>query len=231
MDAEAVEEPARLAGLEAGHPGDRQAAGVPGDPDDRGVPAGRPGAGLGPASVTARLRPRSRSTRRSAPLASYLRPGRRPPGRDRVLVALERAVRRDLRAEAEAVQQERHPAQRVGDAGQPLDQRGDPGQGPPLVLLPAVGRRAGLQRGAQLRDLLLVQLAGVPAGAFRGQRRFAAGLPGAPPLVDRLRADPQRTRDLPGVRRRARTSPRPAAAPARGGTGPPRSARRHPHTS
>ena len=41
--------------------------------------------------------------------------------------------------------------------------------------------------------------AGVPAGALRGQRRLAAGPPGPPPLVDRLRAHPQRLRDLPGV--------------------------------
>ena len=45
VDAEAVEEPSRPAGLHAGHARDRQAAGVPGDPDDGGVPAGRPGAG------------------------------------------------------------------------------------------------------------------------------------------------------------------------------------------
>jgi hypothetical protein len=45
VDAEAVEEPSRPPGLEAGHPGDRQPAGVPGNPHDGGVPAGRPGAG------------------------------------------------------------------------------------------------------------------------------------------------------------------------------------------
>jgi hypothetical protein len=36
-------------------------------------------------------------------------------------------------------------------------------------------------------------------GALRGQGPLAAGLPGAPPLVNRLRADPQRTGDLPGL--------------------------------
>ena len=45
VDPEAVEEPARPAGLEAGQTPDRQAAGVAGDPGHGGAPAGRPGAG------------------------------------------------------------------------------------------------------------------------------------------------------------------------------------------
>ena len=45
VDAEPVEEPARPAGLQAGHARDRQASGVPGDPDHGGAAAGRPGAG------------------------------------------------------------------------------------------------------------------------------------------------------------------------------------------
>ena len=71
--------------------------------------------GLSPPSRndSASRRTRRRSTRRSAPLAAYLRPGGGPPGGDGVLAALEGAVRGDLPAEAEVVQQERHPAQRV----------------------------------------------------------------------------------------------------------------------
>ena len=57
---------------------------------------------------------RSRSTRRSAPLASCLGPGHRPPLGDRGLVPFHRAVNRDLGRVADPVQQERHPAQRVG---------------------------------------------------------------------------------------------------------------------
>ena len=46
VNVDAVEEPARPAGLEAGHPSDRQAPGVAGHPGHRGAAAGRPGAGL-----------------------------------------------------------------------------------------------------------------------------------------------------------------------------------------
>ena len=54
---------------------------------------------------------------------------------------------RDLRGVPEAVQQVRSAPQRVPDMEQPGDQRGDPGQGPPLVLIPPPGDRAGVQRG------------------------------------------------------------------------------------
>ena len=43
------------------------------------------------------------------------------------------------------------------------DQRRDPGQRPPLVLNPAIGGTARIQRGAQPRQLLLIQLAAGPA--------------------------------------------------------------------
>ena len=50
-------------------------------------------------AVPGRTRPRSRSTPRSPPLASYLRPGLAPPGGDRILVPLSGPVHRNLRAE------------------------------------------------------------------------------------------------------------------------------------
>jgi len=46
VDMDAVEEPARPAGLQAGHARDRQAAGVAGDPGHGRAAAARPGAGL-----------------------------------------------------------------------------------------------------------------------------------------------------------------------------------------
>jgi hypothetical protein len=72
-----------------------------------------------------------------------------------------RPVHRDLRGEAEAVQQVRRPAQRVPDMEQQADQRGDPAQRPPLVLIPAPQRRAALQRSPQLRPAA-PRSAGIP---------------------------------------------------------------------
>jgi hypothetical protein len=95
-----------------------------------------------PAQPPARPRRRSTHTPRSPPLASYLRPGPGPPGGDRRLIPLRRPVYRDLRAEPHPVQQVRRAPQRVPKVEQPRDQRRDPGQRPPLVLVPAVGRRA-----------------------------------------------------------------------------------------
>ena len=102
--------------------------------------------------------------------------------------------------EPHPVQQVGHAPQRVGHAEQAGGQRRDPGQRPPLVLVPAEGGRAGIQRRTEPGELVLVQLAGAPAGPLRRQRRLAAGPPGAPPLVHRLRAHPQGPGDLPGVR-------------------------------
>ena len=87
----------------------RRASGTPGPPptparspcrtrgrpgSGRGAPRSGPSAGAG----SARPRPRSTHTPRSPPLASHLRPGHRPPRRDRVLVALRGPVHRHLRA-------------------------------------------------------------------------------------------------------------------------------------
>lgn len=65
------------------------------------------------------------------------------------------------------------------------------GQGPPLVLGPAVRCRPGLQRGAQLLELSFIQPARAPVRSPGGQGLLPAGPPGAAPLVRRLRADPQ----------------------------------------
>src|SRR5450755_553164 len=82
---------------------------------------------------------------------------------------------------------------------QPAEQRGDPGQGPPLVLGPAPGGRAALQRRAQLLRLRRRQAAHRPARPARGQRGLAPRTPAPPPLVRRLRADPQPPRHLHGA--------------------------------
>ena len=129
--------------------------------------------------------------RRSAPLASCLGPGHRPPLRDRGLVALDGPVDRDLGRVAEAVQRERHPPRRAGDPEQAVGQRRRAGQGPALVLVPAVRGRARLQRCAQLRELGLVAPARAPTGPLGGEGPLPADPPGAAPLVHRLRADPQ----------------------------------------
>jgi hypothetical protein len=92
----------------------------------------------------------------SPPLASYLGPGLGPPRGDRVLVALRGPVGGDLRAEPDPVQQVRGAAQRVTDVEQPPDQRGHPGQRPPLVFLPAVSCQPGVQRGPQPGQLSFV---------------------------------------------------------------------------
>ena len=76
-------------------------------------------------------------TPRSPPLASKLHSGPPPARRRSPLVALGRAVRGDLRGEPDPVQQVRRAPQRVADVEQPPDQRGDPLQGPPLVLGPS----------------------------------------------------------------------------------------------
>ena len=64
-----------------------------------------------------------------------------------------RPVDGHLRGEPEAVQQIGGAARRVPDVEQPPDQRGDAVQGPALVLAPAPGGRAPLQRCPQLRQL------------------------------------------------------------------------------
>ena len=58
-------------------------------------------------------------------------------------------MHRDLRGEPDPVQQVRGAAQGVADMEQPADQRGDPLQRPPLILSPAPGGRALVQRSPQ----------------------------------------------------------------------------------
>ena len=114
-----------------------------------------------------------------------------PPRGDLRLIALRRPVRGHLRAEPDPVQQVRHAAQRVAHVEQPGDQRGGPGQRPPLVLIPAGCGRARIQRGTQPGQLLLTEPAYRPACAPGRQRGRASGPPAPPPLVRRLGADPQ----------------------------------------
>ena len=70
--------------------------------------------------------------------------------------------------------QPRYCTPRVRDAEQAHHQRRDPGRDPPLVLLPPISPRPGLRRGPQLRELLLVQLAGASPSPLRRQGRLAA---------------------------------------------------------
>jgi hypothetical protein len=72
------------------------------------------------------------------------------------------------------VQQIRRATQRVADMEQPADQRGHSLQRPPLVLIPAPGRRALIQFSAQPSQLRRAQSAYRPARAPRRQRRSAA---------------------------------------------------------
>ena len=179
----------------------------------------------------------------SAPVALDTR---RPfsPSREISACPLCGPVRRDLRSEPETVQQVRHSPQRVRHAEQPGDQRRDPGQRPPLILVPAAGGRVGIQCCAQPGQLVPVQLADAPRQALwkpapprrRPARRAATGTP-----TWRSPATTGRSASCP---RPARTSPRPRAAPALGGTVParypatirishglnPASATRHPDT-
>src|SRR3954447_19362946 len=83
-----VEQPGTAAGPVADQRGHRDPPASARHRDLRGVPAGGPGARLLRAQGGAGLVPRRRSTPRSPPLASYLRPGQGAPRGDRVLVAL-----------------------------------------------------------------------------------------------------------------------------------------------
>ena len=77
------------------------------------------------------------------------------------------------------------------DVAQPPDQRGDPGQGPPLILGPAPGGGALLQRCPQPRQLGAGQPAPAATGPCRRQRGLAARPPAPPPLAGRFGTDPQ----------------------------------------
>ncbi len=106
------------------------------------------------------------------------------------------------RGEPEPVQQVRGATQRIWHAEEPREQRRDPGQRPPLVFIPPVDGRVGVQGGAA-----------VPADPrpacsrsvrrLRHQRRLAAGPLGTPPLVHRFGCSSAATR-------RSARHPRPA---------------------
>ena len=173
--------------------------------------------GLSPPSGndSASRRTRSTHTPRSPPLASYLRPGHRPPLRDRLLVALRGPVHRDLRAVYPSrCSRYDVPAQRVPDMEQPPDQRADPLQGPPLVLSPAPYRRACFQRGPQP-----LQLHPAPAGTPPRPGPWRPGRPSRPPASAAATRTPNYTRPAaaappPAAQPPPRTTPRPATAPS-----------------
>jgi|GEM_PF-913919 len=73
------------------------------------------------------------------------------------------------------------------------DSRVSPVWRPSLVLFPATGRRPCIQSAAQPRQLVFIQLAGVPARPFGGERRLAADPPGAPPTGTPTSCSPTRT--------------------------------------
>src|SRR5208283_4601133 len=112
------------------------------------------------------------------------------------LIALGGPVHRDLRGIPDAVQQVRGAPQRVPDMEQPADQRGDPGQRPPLILTPPPRGRAAVQRGPQPGQLRAAQPAHRPARPFRGQGDLTASTPAPPPHIRRIRRDPQPPRHL-----------------------------------
>src|SRR5438067_4457858 len=74
---------------------------------------------------------------------------------------------------------------------QPTDHSGDPSQGPPLILTPAVHSRTSVKSYPQPIQLRIRQSARRPARSLGDQRGFAASPPPSPPLVHRLRRDPQ----------------------------------------
>src|SRR5205085_2354677 len=64
-------------------------------------------------------------------------------------------------------------------------------QGPPLILTPAVHSRTSVKSYPQPIQLRIRQSARRPARSLGDQRGFAASPPPSPPLVHRLRRDPQ----------------------------------------
>jgi hypothetical protein len=126
-----------------------------------------PRCGPSAAAAPARIHPQSRSTSPS-PLASCLRPCLAAPGCAGAFVPLRRPMRHNLESKPQTEQQIRHSPQCVVHPEQPGDQRRDPGQRPPLVLVPAAVTcgRDSIQRRAEPGQLVLVQLAGTPARPF-----------------------------------------------------------------
>jgi hypothetical protein len=92
----------------------------------------------------------------------------------------------NLRREPHAVQQERHPTQRVADVEQPGDQIRHPRQRPPLILGIAVRRRPLLQRNSQPIQPCLIQSARRTTRPLRRQRRPPTSNPASTPPIHRV---------------------------------------------
>lgn len=124
------------------------------------------------------------------------------------LVTLAGLVLGKLWAPVHAPQQHRYRLQADGAVEQGAYQRGHPGQGPALVVVPG-SQRAKLQSGSQPFDLRIGQLAVRSRRAFGRQRLRATGLPRPMPLVARLVRDLQRRGHLDRMHARGEHGRRP----------------------
>src|SRR6266511_1699529 len=126
------------------------------------------------------------TARRRRALRQILRPALGHPTGDGLLVALDRVAGGALQAIVQAVaQQLPDVAGMVTDAGQPLDNGRDPGQGP-VVGVEAVGAGTLAQRPVDGDKLGVGQARGLPGGAGAAQRVQAAGAPARVPAADVL---------------------------------------------
>lgn len=151
------------------------------------LPRVRPRGGFSPG----RPRPRSRRTLPGPRPSFYMRPPLLVPGRDRLLVALDRPTGRDLPGDPEPGEHLVQTARGAVVDREPLfDQGSDSRERPALVEIP-VRARALLDQREQFAVLALDQQRPIAASALRGQRRDAAGLKGATPPVDRHLRHPE----------------------------------------
>ena len=225
-----VEEPARLPAFMQASPATEIRPDPRPETRTTGVCPRRPRSWPSAAGVPARTRPRSRSTPRSPPLASHLRPRLAAPGRDRVLVSLRGPVHRNLGSEAHPVQQVRQPRSVYST---------------PDSRVTSTATRASVHRWSCSQP----QAAGPASSAALSLANWSSSsLQAFPPgLLEAMAATPPPARPAatgtppscsPAATGRsagrpclARTSPRPQAVPVPGGTSPVRSARHHRDTS
>lgn len=161
---------------------------------ERAFRRGAPTCGGPTAAARHRSRLRRRSRRGAAERFFYNRPPRGDPVPDGRLIALFGALGRPLQGPVECPQEAPDMTRVILHAGDPLDQLGDPREGPEVgseslrTGAPAQRRfDAGQLRGIQPR---------LPARAAHGpQGRASAPAPGAVPAHDALAADPQKPGD------------------------------------
>ena len=214
-----------LPGLDRDERGERDAlVAAAGHCHHRGGAAPAPGTSFRRSQGPGQIRLRRRSRRPGPPRSFYHGPGLLPPGGDRRLVPLGGPPRRDLDAPADPVQQRVHAGQRVLRPEPAAHHLRNPRQRPALVLIPAPGRRPGVQQRRQFAQLGRAQLALRAARALRHERRAAS--------ARRHRfADIRDTRKCRAQLRSLappRLIPRLPAAHAPGGPAQPRPARHHP---